>query len=103
MGIEFKKRGYKYSATDQERLRAKLIDAKIMEGLIECWQGNRKLDKDQLAIGLKTFDKLLPNLASQELSVTETQPFALLPAVLEDVKAWQATFKPALPKPETEH
>jgi hypothetical protein len=98
MGIAFKKRGYKYSATDQERIRAKLVDAKIVEGLIACWNGKRELTKDQLAIALKCVDKLVPNLQSQELTVVETQPFAVLPATVEDSDQWQEQFAP-----KTEH
>jgi hypothetical protein len=102
MGISFKKRGPKYSQQDQDRIRQKLIDAKIIQGLIEAWHGKRELSANQLAIGLKTYDKLVPNLQSQQIEVTEAQPFCVLPAVMPDSKDWETAFQPSS-KPETEH
>jgi hypothetical protein len=102
-GIEIKKRGVRYDATHQDRTRQKIADSGVLDRLTKCLKGEVELTPGQISIGLKFLDKLVPNLQSQEIAVTETQPFALLPAVLEDVKAWQDTFKPALPKPETEH
>jgi hypothetical protein len=102
-GIEIKKRGVRYDATHQDRTRQKIADSGVLDRLTKCLKGEVELTPGQISIGLKFLDKLVPNLQSQEIAVTETQPFALLPAVLEDVKAWQDTFRPALPKPETEH
>jgi hypothetical protein len=48
-------------------------------------------------------DKLIPNLQATAVEVTETQPFAVLPAIVPDHSAWQHAFKPGVPKGETEH
>jgi hypothetical protein len=101
--LELKQRGGRYDAKHQDVTRQKLADSGVVHRLTQCLKGEIELSPSQVTIALKFLDKLVPNLASQEIQVTETQPFALLPAVLEDVKAWQDTFKPALPKPETEH
>jgi hypothetical protein len=101
--METKKRGYKWSATDQDRWRAKIADAKVIQGMMDAWQGKRELSQTQLTIGLKCMDKLIPNLQATAVEVTETQPFAVLPAIVPDHNAWQHAFKPGLPKGETEH
>jgi hypothetical protein len=38
--------------------------------------------------------KVLPDLSAQELTVENAQPFAVLPAQIEDADAWSDTFKP---------
>jgi hypothetical protein len=102
-GIEFKRGGGRYDAVHQDRTRQKIADSGVVTKLTKALNGEIELSPSQVTIALKFLDKLVPNLASQEVTVTETQPFALLPSILEDVQAWQATFKPALPKPDTEH
>jgi hypothetical protein len=47
--------------------------------------------------------KTLPDLASVEHTGDSIQPFALIPDVVQDLSRWQDTFKPGIPKGETEH
>jgi hypothetical protein len=101
--IEFKRGAPKWGQTDQDRMRAKIADTGVLNKLAEVLDGKREMSQAQVSIALKFLDKLVPQLQASQIEVTETQPFALLPSILEDVQAWQATFKPALPKPDTEH
>jgi hypothetical protein len=98
MGISFKRRGPKYNAMDQERVRAKIADAKVVERLVKGFMGEVELTQTQVAIGLKFMDKLVPNLQSVETEVTQNSPFAVLPAQAKDAKAWEASVRNA---PET--
>jgi hypothetical protein len=86
-----------------QRTRDKIRVSQLLNLLDQDAFGLIKLEDGRRASIKLLLDKALPNLASQEITVTETQPFALLPSILEDVQTWQATFKPALPKPDTEH
>jgi hypothetical protein len=103
MGISFKRRGPKYGALDQERVRAKLADANIADRLLKAFMGEIEMTQSQVAIGMKMLDKLVPNLQSVEQKVENNAPFAVLPAVVEDVKAWEQTFDPHQPDPKAKH
>jgi hypothetical protein len=61
------------------------------------------MSASQVTIWLKCVDKLLPSLQSVDAKVTDIAPFAVLPAVIEDVQAWSATFDPSLPDPKAKH
>jgi hypothetical protein len=77
---------------DQERVRAKISDAKVVERLIKGFMGEVELSQTQVAIGLKFMDKLVPNLQSVETEVTQTTPFAVIPSPAKDAKAWEASL-----------
>jgi hypothetical protein len=95
--IQFKSKGAKWSAADQERLRQKIVDGRVAERLMKCFNGELELSQSQLAIGLKFMDKLVPNLQSQHVELTETTPFAVIPEQMRDQKAWESTFVPPVP------
>jgi hypothetical protein len=97
MGISFKRRGPKYGASDQERIRAKIADGGTLERLQKAFKGEIELTQGQVAIGLKFLDKLVPNLQSVEAEVTQQAPFALLPAAAPNADAWHKAFAPHKP------
>ena len=99
MGISFKRKGPKYNAMDQERVRAKIADAKVVERLVKGFMGEVELTQTQVAIGLKFMDKLVPNLQSVETEITQNTPFAVIPSQSKDAKAWEASVTKASEKP----
>jgi hypothetical protein len=104
MGISFKRRGPKYNAMDQERVRAKIADAKVVERLVKGFMGEVELTQTQVAIGLKFMDKLVPNLQSVETEITQNTPFAVIPSQAKDAKAWEQSIaaKPIAPESPSE-
>lgn len=87
--VTFKQRGAKYGREMQDRVRQWLVDRKALERLIDCYEGKVELTATQKDIGLKIFDKLVPNLQSVEQEVTQNTPFAVVPRALTDAKAWE--------------
>lgn len=82
---------------DQERVRAKIADAKVVERLVKGFMGEVELSNTQVAIGLKFMDKLVPNLQSVETEITQQAPFAVIPEQSKDKKAWESAFSPHKP------
>jgi hypothetical protein len=97
------KRQFKFDAAAQERYRQKLVDEKVFDKGIAHLKGECDMSASQVTIWLKCVDKLLPSLQSVDAKVTDIAPFAVLPAVIEDVQAWSATFDPSLPDPKAKH
>lgn len=93
MGISFKRRGPKYNAMDQERVRAKIADAKVVERLVKGFMGDVELTGSQVAIGLKFLDKLVPNLQSVETEITENRPVAIIPAQAASREQWEKSVQ----------
>lgn len=95
MGISFRKgpKG-RYDREHQERTRQKIADSNVLARLIKGFNGEIELTPQQVAIGLKMLDKLVPNLQSVEQEVTQNSPFAVLPAPAPSADAWHKAFSP---------
>ena len=83
-----------------ERTREKIRTSQITNRLIAFVNGSVEMTPHQVTAALGLLRKVLPDLASQELTITEQSPFALIPEQMQDVTAWQDTFSP---KAKTEH
>jgi hypothetical protein len=81
-----------------ERTRAKIRTSQITNRLIAFVNGEVELAPHQVTAALGLLRKVLPDLASQELTIDHVQPFAVLPATIEDEKAWEKASDP-----NTEH
>jgi hypothetical protein len=99
MGVSFKRRGVKYDATVQDRIRQKIADAEVAKGLIAHYKGELNLSPTQVTVGLALLKKVVPDLQSSELTIEHAQPFAVLPAVMEGETSWEQAFTPG----KTEH
>jgi hypothetical protein len=92
-----------YSREKIETARSLIDVEKMLKLLNDNALGKVKLDAIQqrsIEISLK---KALPDLSAVEMSVDQAQPFAVLPAVIEDDKAWTAAFDPSSPDPKAKH
>jgi hypothetical protein len=81
-----------------ERTRAKIRTSQIVNRLIAFANGEVEMLPHQVTAALGLLRKVLPDLASQELTIDHVQPFAVLPATVEDSDQWQEQFAP-----KTEH
>jgi hypothetical protein len=97
------KRQFKYDQAAQERYRQKILDAKLLERALDHANGLCDMSATQVSIALKCIDKLLPSLQSAQVEGSGIAPFAVLPAVIEDDKAWSAAFDPNTPDPKAKH
>ena len=93
------KPGYKNGPMTQAH-RDKIAKSNILNRLIKCASGEIEMDSVQGQVAIALMRKVLPDLASQDLTVTDATPFALIPEQMQDVTAWEDRYAP---KPETEH
>ena len=87
-------RGRKPGFTMSDEHRSKISFTQIINRLNRVALGKEKMDSVEAQVALGLIRKGLPDLASQELQVTEQAPFALIPNEISDVDTWQDTFKP---------
>jgi hypothetical protein len=81
--------------------RDKIRGSQLINRLMAFANGEVEMQPHQVTAALGLLRKVLPDLASQELTIDHVQPFAVLPAVMPDSKDWETAFQPT--KPETEH
>lgn len=80
-----------------EAHRSKIRTTQILNRLCDLAEG--KISPDSMpahavTAALGVLRKALPDLSAQEVSVTERQPFALLPAQVDDAETWESASKP---------
>jgi hypothetical protein len=97
MGISYKRSGARYDRNHQDRVRQKIADSNVVLRLTRAFNGEIELSQSQVAIGLAFLKKLVPDLQSQQVELTETAPFAVIPEQMRDQKAWESTFVPTSP------
>jgi len=80
-----------------EEHRLKIKTSNILNRLSKLVSG--ELSPDEMpahvvtaALGL--LRKALPDLASQDVTINQQQPFAVLPPVIEQPSEWEDAFKP---------
>ena len=101
MGVTFKRRGVKYDASVQDRIRQKIADAQVANTLIAHVKGSAKLEASQVTAAIALLRKVVPDLQSAEMTIDHAQPFAVLPAQIESSEAWEDAFAPG--KLEVKH
>ena len=94
------KRGRTKGFTMPEEHRDKIAKSNILNRLVKFCNGELDMQPHQVTAALGLLRKVLPDLASQELTITEQSPFALIPEQMQDVSAWSEQFSP---KAKTEH
>jgi hypothetical protein len=82
--------------------RGKIQQSVILNRLSKLVAGEIDMPPHAVTAALGLLRKVLPDLASQELTIDHVQPFAVLPAVMPDSKDWEVAFQPNS-KPDTEH
>jgi hypothetical protein len=83
-----------YNRNTLELCREKIKTSQLINRLHANALGEIQLDSNQIRSIEILLSKSLPNLASVEMSVDTAQPFAVLPAVIEDTEAWTSAFDP---------
>jgi hypothetical protein len=87
-----------YNRNKVETARAVVDAERLLTLLMDNALGKIELDairQRSIEIALR---KSLPDLSATELSIDHAQPFAVLPATVEDSDQWQEQFAP-----KTEH
>jgi hypothetical protein len=89
--------------TMPEEHRLKIATSNILNRLNKVALGEITCDAVQLRAMEIALSKTLPSLQSQDVTITETAPFALIPDVVQDLGRWQDTFKPGVVHASTVH
>ena len=90
-------RGRRKGFVMPEEHRNKIRISQLLSRLCDLAEGKitpESMPAHAVTAALGVLRKALPDLSAQELSVTERQPFALLPAQLEDAETWESASKP---------
>ena len=80
--------------------RNRIGKSNILARLMKFSMGEIEMSPHQVTAALGLLRKVLPDLASQELKVTDATPFAVIPEQIQDVSEWQDRFTPVT---KTEH
>ena len=83
--------------------RERIKTSMLLNRLSDFVESKVEMTPHQVTAALGLLRKVCPDLSAQDLTIDHAQPFALIPEVVQDLSKWQQVFKPALPKPETEH
>ena len=74
--------------------RERIATSQLLNRLNKIALGELQVDQIALRAIEIALRKTLPDLASVEQTINQAQPFALLPAQIEDAETWEASSKP---------
>ena len=74
--------------------RERIATSQLLNRLNKIALGELQVDQIALRAIEIALRKTLPDLASVEQTINQAQPFALLPAQLEDAETWESSSKP---------
>ena len=91
-----------YNRNQLELCRAKIETSKLIRVLMDNALQGKELDgvrQKSIEILLR---KALPDLSAVEMAVDTLQPFAVLPAVMDNTTSWEEAFSPNPKQPDSD-